>query len=75
MIGVPMSEPNTPGLVMVKVPSWTSAGASFLARARAARSFSVRVIPERERSSARLITGTMRPQSSATATPMLYCLR
>ena len=30
MIGVPMIEPKTPGLVIVKVPFWTSSGLSFL---------------------------------------------
>ena len=35
MIGVPVSDPKTPGLVIVNVPSCTSRGSSFLARARA----------------------------------------
>ena len=75
MIGVPMSEPNTPGFVIVNVASWTSSGRSFFARARVARSFSCRVRPTSESSSACLMTGTMSPQSSATAMPRLYCLR
>ena len=38
MIGSPTSVPNTPGLVIVKVPFCTSSGDSFLERARSARS-------------------------------------
>ena len=45
MIGVPMSEPKTPGLVIVNVPSCTSRGSSRLVRARFARSLSARVRP------------------------------
>src|SRR5215831_154833 len=75
MIGVPVSEPKTPGLVMVKVPSCTSRGSRRLVRARVARSLSARVRPVSERLSAPLITGTIKPQSSATAMPRLICLR
>ena len=75
MIGVPISEPKTPGLVIVNVPSCTSRGSSRLVRARFARSLSDRVSPVSDRLSALLITGTMSPQSSATAMPMLICLR
>ena len=38
MIGIPNSDPNTPGFVIVNVPPSTSSGLSCLARARAARS-------------------------------------
>src|SRR5215467_14559021 len=75
MIGVPVSDPNTPGLVIVNVPSWTSRGSSRLVRARLARSLSARVSPVSERLSAPLMTGTINPQSSATAMPMLICFR
>ena len=57
MIGVPISEPNTPGFVIVNVPSCTSRGSSRFARARFARSLSVRVRPVSERLSAFLMTG------------------
>src|SRR5580704_13963670 len=57
-----------------KVPSATSSGLSFFARALSARSFMVRAMPRKFFSSAFLITGTIRPQSSATAMPMLHSL-
>ncbi len=75
MIGVPITDPNTPGLVMVKVPFWTSSGLSFLARARSPRSLIARARPSSDSSSACLITGTMSPQSSATAMPRLMSRR
>ena len=56
----------------------TSSRAGLLARitcARLARSTTVRLRPSRFFSSAFLTTGTMRPQSRATAMPMLTCLR
>ena len=65
------SAPNTPGLVMVKVPPVTSSGFNCLVRARSARSLAARASPEIERSSARLISGTIKPQSRATAMPRL----
>jgi len=74
MIGIPNSAPNTPGLVIVKVPPDTSSGFSCLARARLARSATARLMPTRFFSSACLTTGTISPQSSATAMPMLISL-
>ena len=70
--GKPNNPPKTPGLVMEKVLSATSSGLSFFARARSARSFMARAIPRKFFSSAFLITGTIRPQSSATAIPILH---
>jgi hypothetical protein len=75
MIGIPAYGPNPPGLVIVKVPRWMSSGDSFLVRARSPRSLIARARPWSESSSACLITGTMSPQSSATAMPMLTSLR
>src|SRR5438132_582331 len=69
MTGIPNSAPNTPGLVIVKVPPATSSGFSCLLRARPARSATARLKPSRLRSSAFLMTGTINPQSSATAMP------
>src|ERR1017187_4987830 len=69
MTGVAKSEPNDPWFVTVNVPPATSSGTSFFARALAARSFAARARPTSDRSSARRMTGTMRPQSSATAMP------
>ena len=74
MIGVPNCSPKIPGLVMVKVPPPTSSGLSFLPRARSARSTMARAMPRKLFSSASLMTGTIRPQSSATAMPMLMFL-
>jgi hypothetical protein len=71
MIGVPNSEPNTPGFVTVKVPPWTSSTLQLLVRARSARSFTARARPSTFFSSALRMTGTIRPQSSATAIPRL----
>ena len=69
MIGVPKSEPKTPGFVTVKVPPWISSGFSRFVRARSARSCVARARPRIDFSSAFLMTGTIRPQSSATAMP------
>jgi hypothetical protein len=69
MIGVPNSSPKTPELVSVKVDPETSAGLSFLPRALSARSAIARARSAKLRSSASLITGTIRPHSSATAMP------
>ncbi len=75
MIGVPNRPPKTPGFVIVNVPPVTSSGLSCLVRARSARSFAARAKPEMLKSSARLITGTIKPQSRATAIPRLMsCL-
>ena len=72
--GKPKSPPNTPGLVIENVLSCTSSGFSFFDRARSARSFMARAMPRKFFSSAFLITGTISPQSSATAMPMLHFL-
>ena len=74
MIGVPKRLPKTPGLVTVKVPPCTSSTLSFFARARSARSFTARARPSTFFSSAWWMTGTIRPQSRATATPRLTSL-
>jgi len=47
MMGRPKVSPNTPGLVMVKVPPVISSGLSCLVRARSARSFRARARPPR----------------------------
>ncbi len=71
MIGVPNRLPKIPGLVIVNVPPWTSSGLSLFCRALSARSVTVLAMPERLRSSACRTTGTISPQSRATAMPML----
>src|SRR3569833_2714024 len=72
MIGVPITLPNEPTLVMVNVPSFTSSGCSLLLRARLARSLTALVKPTRFNSSARFITGTIRlPLGNAVAIPTL----
>src|SRR5205823_956952 len=58
----------------LNVPPGTSSGLSCLLRARFARSATARLSPSRFRSSAFLTTGTMSPQSSATAMPTLTSL-
>ena len=75
MIGMPAYGPKPPGLVIVNVPRWMSSGNSFLVRARSPRSLMARASPMSESSSACLITGTIQPQSSATAIPMFTSLR
>ncbi len=69
MIGVPKRLPKTPGFVIVKVPPCTSSTFSFFVRARSARSLTAFAMPRRFFSSAFRTTGTMRPQSRATAIP------
>src|SRR5438034_9163040 len=64
--GVPNRLPKTPGLVIVNVPPCTSSTLKRLVRARSARSFTARATPRKFFSSACLMTGTMRPASSAT---------
>ena len=73
MIGMPNCAPKTPGFVIVNVPPGTSSGLSCLARARSARSAIALLRPSRFFSSAFLMTGTISPQSSATAMPTLTC--
>jgi hypothetical protein len=75
MIGVPNCSPKMPELVSVNVPPEISSGASFLrARAVGDRSTMARAMPRKFFSSVCLMTGTIRPQSSATAMPMLMFL-
>ncbi len=74
MMGVPNCSPKMPELVSVKVPPEISSGASFLPRARSATSTMARAMPRKLCSSVCLMTGTIRPQSSATAMPMLMFL-
>ena len=69
IMGNPNTAPNWPGLVMVKVEPSTSVGMSFLLRARSPRSEMPRCRPRKLSSSAFLRTGTINPQSSATAIP------
>ena len=69
MIGVNSVIPYMPRLVTVNVPPVHSSGESVPARARAARSGAGGDLADAQRSAPR-ITGTMRPASSATATPM-----
>ncbi len=47
MMGVPNCSPKMPALVRVKVPPATSSGASFLLRARSARSTMARAMPRK----------------------------
>ena len=70
MIGVPIRAPNTPGLVMVKVPAAISSGDSVLVRAFSAISITARDRPTRFISSAWWMTGTISPLASSTATAM-----
>ena len=69
MMGVPNRLPKTPGLVRVNVPPWTSSTLRRFVRARPAKSSTARAMPRKFFSSAFLMTGTIRPVSSATATP------
>ncbi len=71
MIGVPMSEPSEPMLVIVNVPPWSSSGWRALLRARVARSPAALARPTRFFSPALRITGATSPVvPSATAMPM-----
>src|SRR6185437_7544043 len=65
------STPYMPRLLIVKTPPWISAGRSLPACARATRSSRRAAISLRPRVSARWITGTTSPSSSATARPTL----
>ncbi|MNW59077.1 hypothetical protein D3C74_369750 [compost metagenome] len=69
-IGVDMSDPNTPPLVMVKVPPCSSGRLSVLARALEASSPIRRSISGKLRRSASRTTGTTRPSLADTAMPM-----
>lgn len=68
MMGVPMSEPNTPPLLMVNVPPAISSIAMLSVRARLARSPSDFSSDASDAPSALRITGTTRPRGEDTAT-------
>ena len=68
-MGVPVSTPNTPTLVIVIVPPARSAGGVFPSRAVAASSDSARARPGRDSVWAFLMLGTSRPRSVAAAMP------
>jgi hypothetical protein len=70
MMGVLINDPNTPPLVMLKLPPLMSSSVSvpsfaFVANARMAAS-----MPANDMRSASRSTGTTRPSSAATAMPM-----
>ena len=71
MIGIVRFEPSQPVLSIVNVPPPKSSRRSLLARARAATSAIAWLMPWIESWSASRMTGTIRPSSTATATPML----
>ena len=56
------------------MPPWYSSGLSFLARARAAKSFISFEITDSDLASAWRTTGVMSPPGMETATPMSECL-
>ena len=66
--------PYMPRLDTEDVPPWYSCGLSFLALARAARSFISLEIAESDLVSALRTIGVISPNGSATATPMSECL-
>ena len=66
--------PYMPRLDTDEVPPWYSFGFSFLALARAARSFISLEIADSDLVSALRMIGVIRPNGSATATPMSECL-
>src|SRR6185503_3642803 len=65
------STPYIPRLLIVNTPPWMSAGRSLPACARVTRSSRRAAMSLRPSESARAMTGTTRPSSSATARPML----
>jgi hypothetical protein len=69
-IGVLSSEPNTPPLVMVKVPPLRSASESVPSSARFAKSRICFSIAAKLMRSASRSTGTTSPSLAPTATPM-----
>ena len=75
MIGVAMIDPYWPGLVIVKVPPYTSSGVSCRDRARRAISRIRAASPSTDSSCARGTTGTISPSSpSDTAIPRFTSL-
>ena len=70
-IGVDMSDPNTPPLVMVKVPPCRSSTASLPSRAFSARAATAFSMSAKLMRSACRSTGTINPFSVLTATLML----
>ena len=68
MIGVDISEPNTPPFEMVKVPPFISSILSAPSLARLPKSPIVFSIPATDRSCASRITGTTSPPGADTAT-------
>ena len=69
MIGVSISAPREPVLVIVKVPPESSSGAILFARVRSATSAILRERPPRLRSPASWTTGTISPAGESTAMP------
>ena len=69
-MGVDISEPNTPPLVMLNVPPCSSSSFSLLSRARAPKSPIAFSMPASDNWSASRTTGTTRPRSVETAMPM-----
>ena len=69
MIGVAITAPNRPGLVIVNVAPSTSSGPRRPARARSATSPIAAASPSALSRWASRITGTIRPASRATAIP------
>ena len=70
-IGITRLVPRYPVLSTVNVPPPKSSSRSLFARARLATSVIARFRPWIDSVSASLITGTISPSSTATATPML----
>ena len=70
MIGVESIEPNTPPLVIVKVPPVISSTVICPSRARVAKRFTSASTPLNERFSALRITGTIKPLGPETAIEM-----
>ena len=73
MIAVNSSMPNIPRLEIVKVEPSQSDGCNFLDLARCAKSFTSAEICESDFPSAKRTTGTNKPSSTATATPIFTC--
>jgi hypothetical protein len=73
MIAEKLSTPNIPMLETVKVPPWYSSGLRPPSRARLAKSFEVAEMADKVLLAASLMTGVMRPASSATAIARSTC--
>ena len=65
--------PNIPKLEMVNVEPSQSLGCNFLSFAFCAKSFTSAEICVNDLPSAKRTTGTNKPSSTATATPMFTC--